>query len=218
MDSCVLCKDEDAPLYSICTCVDSNICYGCYVLSNSNKLVLCPVCRQQLQFIETCNYGKIVLKIVIYVILYLVWFLAQLICPIYSIIKYSHNNYINNIDNSENIMFTNYYFLWICLFNILFIQNFNIEYTKRIYFPENNKLFGDVIIIYKTIVITYSSIMFYFLTRYDKINYYYFLIVILPIYLGPFIFFNFINYFSRIQNYYNKIKEYNSIKNIKILF
>lgn len=103
METCMLCKENYTILYSICSCLDSNVCRDCYELSNENNLEKCPVCRAELNFKLIYSNYKINILFIINIVCGLLYYITLLTCPIYIIVNNTNNNNIDNNNNNNNI-------------------------------------------------------------------------------------------------------------------
>ena len=201
MTFCMLCKDEEQQLYSICSCLDSNVCVDCYNLCNENKMKTCPICRSNLNFTYVKNYKKIFFGIFLNWLFFIFYYVTQLACPIYSIF----------LDYTKN----NLYFLFLSLLHVLFIQNVNIELFKTKFYENYLNDFYKTLILYRVILMIYSLIMFAILSNFNDMNYYYYLTVITPAYLFPFAVVNIYIYFDQIKYLYINLKNKYNVQYIR---
>ena len=143
--------------------------------------------------------------ILFYSFCYLFFYTTQFALPIYSF-KY------NNEDITEN-----YKFLCICIFNVFFIQNINIYYVEKLLYNDNTYIFNIKLGLYKILIMIYCLILFVSIIKYEKMNFYYFYCVIVPVYICPFILINLIIFFKNIQSFFVYLNETLLHKFIKIL-
>jgi hypothetical protein len=221
----MLCKENYNILYSICSCLDSNVCRDCYELSNENNIEKCPVCRSELNFKLIYSNYTVNILFIINIVCGLLYYITLLTCPIYIIVNNTNNsnnnidNNINNINNinNNNTFINDWFFLWMCIFNVVFLENNNIDFLNNYY--QNNYLYiKSNLILYRILVLMYSLLTFTIMVNYDNLKLHYYLFCIFPVYIIPFIVINLIIYVKKWSIKYNFIKTSNSKRLIQILY
>ena len=85
--SCFICRDSPQEIYKICDCQDSILCNECLVMTNTNQIIKCPICRKLLKTTISRNYYETFkLSFQYFGLKFLLYFLP-LIFPIYSYYK-----------------------------------------------------------------------------------------------------------------------------------
>nr|QDY52137.1 hypothetical protein 4_17 [Mimiviridae sp. ChoanoV1] len=131
--SCFICRDSPQEVYKICECVDSILCNECLVMTNTNNIIKCPICRKILKTTKTRNYYETLKLSLQYFGLKFLLYMTPLLFPIIS--------YINNYIYKELSFYLTLYS--VLIFEPLIIKNF----TEKLKFKELQYIIVKVLFI-----------------------------------------------------------------------
>lgn len=131
--SCFICRDSPQEINKICECEDSIICNECLIITNTNNIIKCPICRKILKTTKTRNYYETLKLSLQYFGLKFLLYMTPLLFPIIS--------YINNYIYKELSFYLTLYS--VLIFEPLIIKNV----TEKLKFKELQYIIVKVLFI-----------------------------------------------------------------------
>lgn len=182
--SCFICRDSPQEINKICDCEDSLLCNECLIITNTNNIIKCPICRKILKTTKTRNYYQTLKLSLQYFGLKFLLFMIPLIFPIYS--------YVKNYEYKEITFFLTLY--CILIFEPLIIK----IVTKELRFKESTYILTKILV-----MLVIIPLIFY--VNQKIINLFYLLSFILPLYAFPLLIISFEIEISKLKEWKTKL-------------
>jgi hypothetical protein len=141
--TCYICTETNIPLFKICNCADSYLCYDCLILTENNinkkdvnneNKYKCHICRQKLNLYLLPNV-KYFIKLIKHISIQSLFLLLDLLPVLY--INYVEETKFPTMFYAKKGVFT-----YACLFHILLIKSANKFMFSYFYeIPDDNYKF-----------------------------------------------------------------------------